>query len=97
MHLNHKPGEVMQVDWAGQTAQLIDTDTGGLLKAYIFVAVLPYSGYSYGVNPRIAQEMLGHRDIQTILGIYTSVSRESLQTAGIKISHALVEIQSSEY
>jgi len=26
MHLNHKPGEVMQVDWAGDTATVIDTD-----------------------------------------------------------------------
>ena len=28
MHLNHKPGEVLQVDWAGDTASVIDTDTG---------------------------------------------------------------------
>ena len=27
MHLNHKPGGVMQVDWAGGTASVIDTDT----------------------------------------------------------------------
>lgn len=47
MHLNHKPGEVMQVDWAGQNAHLVDTDTGEMLKAYVFVAVLPYSGYAY--------------------------------------------------
>ena len=26
MHLNHKPGAVMQVDWAGDTATVIDTD-----------------------------------------------------------------------
>ena len=47
MHLEHKPGETMQVDWAGQTALLIDTDTGEHIKAYVFVAVLPYSGYAY--------------------------------------------------
>ena len=28
MHLEHKPGETVQVDWAGQTAALVDTDTG---------------------------------------------------------------------
>ena len=28
MHINRKPGEIMEVDWAGQTAKLIDTDTG---------------------------------------------------------------------
>ena len=47
MHLNHKPGEVMQVDWAGDTAAVIDTDTGEMIPAYVFVATLPYSGYSY--------------------------------------------------
>ena len=45
MHLEHKPGETMQVDWAGQTAALVDTDTGERLDAYLFVAMLPYSGY----------------------------------------------------
>ena len=47
MHLNHKPGEIMQVDWAGDTATVIDTDTGETIPAYVFAATLPYSGYSY--------------------------------------------------
>ena len=47
MHLNHKPGEIMQVDWAGDTASITDTDTGESIKAYVFVATLPFSGYSY--------------------------------------------------
>ena len=37
----------MEVDWAGQTAQLVDSDTGEILDAYVFVAALPYSGYAY--------------------------------------------------
>lgn len=28
MHLEHKPGELMEVDWAGQKVPIIDTDTG---------------------------------------------------------------------
>ena len=47
MHLEHKPGKTMQVDWAGQTAALVDADTGEQLDAYLFVAVLSYSGYAY--------------------------------------------------
>lgn len=47
MHLEHKPGETMQVDWAGTPAHVLDTATGELLDAYLFVAVLPYSGYAY--------------------------------------------------
>ena len=47
MHINRKPGEIMEVDWAGQTAKLIDTDTGEIIPAYVFVAALPYSSYAY--------------------------------------------------
>jgi len=47
MRIGHKPGEIMEVDWAGQTAFIRNTDTGRQIKAYVFVATLPYSGYSY--------------------------------------------------
>lgn len=47
MHINRKPGELMEVDWAGQTAGVTDSVTGENIPAYIFVAVLPYSGYAY--------------------------------------------------
>lgn len=47
MRIRHKPGEKLEVDWAGQTAKVQDNITGKPLKAYIFVAVLPYSGYAY--------------------------------------------------
>jgi transposase len=47
MHLNHKPGELMEVDWAGQTAAVIDDETGEVIDAHVFVAALPYSGYGY--------------------------------------------------
>jgi transposase len=47
MHIQRKPGELMEVDWAGQNAHLVDADTGELLDTYIFVAALPYSGYAY--------------------------------------------------
>ena len=47
MHLKHKPGEILQVDWAGQTAEVVDADTGEVISAYIFVSSLHYSGYAY--------------------------------------------------
>ena len=47
MHLEHKPGDTMQVDWAGQTGGIIDSDTGEIIPTYLFVSVLPYSGYAY--------------------------------------------------
>ena len=47
MHLEHKPGEIMEVDWAGQKVPITDTDTGELIKVSIFVSVLPYSNYAF--------------------------------------------------
>jgi transposase len=47
MHLNRKPGELMEVDWAGQTTTVIDDETGEPIDAYVFVAALPYSGFGY--------------------------------------------------
>ena len=58
MHLEHKPGENLQVDWAGQTAGITDTDTGERLPAYLFVAVLPYSGYAYNDLPVFMQQQI---------------------------------------
>lgn len=67
MHPEHKPGETMQVDWAGQTAALVDTDTGERLDTYLFVAVLPYSGYAYTeAFPDMKHEACIHRPCQRL-------------------------------
>ena len=47
MHINRKPGEQVEVDWAGDPAMIIDPDTGEIIKAYIFVGVMTYSQYAY--------------------------------------------------
>ena len=47
MHINRKPGEQVEVDWAGDPATIIDPDTGEIMKAYIFVGVMTYSQYTY--------------------------------------------------
>ena len=47
MHINRKPGEQVEVDWAGDPATILDPDTGEITKAYIFVGVMTYSQYAY--------------------------------------------------
>lgn len=47
MRIQHKPGDAMQVDWAGNTIPCYDSVTGIEEKAYLFVAVLPCSCYTY--------------------------------------------------
>lgn len=46
-HSVHKPGEVMEVDWAGTKMSYTDEVTEGDIKVSVFVAVLPFSGYTY--------------------------------------------------
>lgn len=47
MRIRHKPGDTMQVDWAGNTIPYYDPVTGAESAAYLFVAVLPCSCYAY--------------------------------------------------
>lgn len=47
MVIHRKPGDIMEVDWAGDPAYLTDPVTGEPVKAYVFVAALAYSKYAY--------------------------------------------------
>ena len=47
MRIQHKPGDAMQVDWAGDALPVYDPVTGEQSPAYLFVAVLPCSCYTY--------------------------------------------------
>lgn len=47
MHINRKPGEQVEVDWAGDPAQITDPDTGEIIPAFLFVGVMTYSQYPY--------------------------------------------------
>lgn len=47
MRIKRKPGELLEVDWAGQTMHLTDNLTGEAIPVYIFVSTLPCSQYSY--------------------------------------------------
>ena len=47
MHKEHKAGEEVEVDWAGDTMSYVEPRTGELVTAYLFVAVLPASAYPF--------------------------------------------------
>jgi len=78
MHMIHKPGEVMEVDWSGQNAEFIDRDTGEIITASVFVAALPYSGYGY-VEAFLSQEkecwIAGHVNAYRYFGGSTRILR----------------------
>lgn len=45
--LHHEPGRAMFVDWAGDTIPLVDAASDQTTRAYLFIAVLPFSGCVY--------------------------------------------------
>lgn len=47
MHMNHKAGDKMYVDYAGKTLSIIDEDTGEIKEVQFFVAILGASQYTY--------------------------------------------------
>lgn len=50
--VEHKAGRTIEVDWAGKTMRIVDPVTGDVSKAYLFVAVLPFSRYAF-VEPTL--------------------------------------------
>ena len=47
MRISHKPGDAMEVDWAGNTLSYQDPVIGERYPVYLFVAVLPCSCFTY--------------------------------------------------
>ena len=47
MRITRKPGDMLEVDWAGSTINIHDPFTGEITPAYLFVAVLSCSLYTY--------------------------------------------------
>lgn len=47
MHINRKPAEQVEVDWAGDPAQITDPDTDEIIQTYLFVGVTTYSQYAF--------------------------------------------------
>jgi transposase len=47
MHIRHKPGDKLMVDWDGTTLSLYDKVTGNNCKVYLFVATLPFSMFCF--------------------------------------------------
>lgn len=47
MHIEHKVGDMVYVDYAGATLPYVDADTGEIKQAQVFVAILGWSQYAY--------------------------------------------------
>lgn len=76
MHIPRKPGQQIEVDWAGDPAHIIDPDTGELTPCWIFVGVLTYSQYTYVeafMNERTANWIKAHVHMYDFFGGVTPI------------------------
>lgn len=57
MHMNHKDGDKMFVDYAGKTLEVVNPETGEVQEVQFFVAILGASQYTYAeVSPSQEKE-----------------------------------------
>lgn len=90
MRQEHKAGERLFVDWAGDTVPIIDPDTGEVRPAYLFVAVLGASSYTYA-EATLSQDtdafLSAHcRAFQFLGGVPEILVPDNLKT-GVNRSH----------
>jgi len=84
MHKEHKGGEEMEVDYAGLKMQMVDPETGEVIKISVFVATLPASNYIYA-EPHLNEDQKnwnnGHaRAFEYFGGVVKIVVPDNLKT-----------------
>jgi len=88
MHLEHKRGDIMEVDWAGTTLAIKNKLSGKEEKVYLFVAVLPYSGYTYAeafLNMKQESWIIAHINAYNYFGGVTRILvPDNLKTGIVK-------------
>jgi transposase len=84
----HKAGEKLFVDWAGQTVPIVDRDTGETRPAYLFVAVLGASNYTYAeasLTQDLPSWIAAHcRALAFIGGVPSLIVPDNAKTAVVK-------------
>jgi transposase len=92
LRIKRKPGESMEVDWAGSTLTVWDSLSSSPLPAYVFVACLPCSLYSYA---EATPDMKTSHWIQAHIhayhyfgGVARILTPDNLKTGVIKNTHS---------
>ena len=87
LHKEHKAGEEVEVDWAGTKIPYVDTSTGEVKEASVFVAVLPASNYPFVYayeNEKIGSWIDAHvRTYQYFCGVPRVTIPDNAKTAVI--------------
>lgn len=90
MHIEHKVGDKMYVDFAGVTLAYVDEDTGEIKQAQVFVANLGWSQYAYVEamkNQTIEEFIAGCENaLRYFKGVPLAIVPDNLKSAVFKAS-----------
>lgn len=92
MPIKRKPGELMEIDWAGETLTLRDRISGEDITVYVFVASLPFSQYTYVegfLDMKSKSWLLGHiHAFEYFRSVPEVLVRDNLKAGVTKAVHA---------
>jgi transposase len=90
MHIEHKVGDKMYVDYAGVTWPYVDTDTGEIKQSQVFVAILGWSQYAYveAMKNQTLEEFIAacENAMRYFKGVPLALVPDNLKSAVIKAS-----------
>ena len=90
MHMNHKAGDKMYVDYAGKTLSIIDKQTGEIKEVQFFVAILGSSQYTYAEASMSQQKEDFVTSVENAMrffeGVPAAIVPDNLKSAVIKSS-----------
>lgn len=75
-HKTYKPGEQVEVDWAGDPLYLLGAESGRRIPVYLFVGVLSYSLYPFAeafMNEKTSSWIKAHNDMFHYFGGVTKI------------------------
>lgn len=91
MHIEHKVGDKMYVDYAGATLPYVDIDTGEIREAQVFTAILGWSQYAYVeamANQTIEEFIAGcENSFHHFKGVTSAIVPDNLKSAVFKASN----------
>ncbi len=90
MHIEHKSGDKMYVDYAGATLPYVDEDTGEIKNAQVFVAILGWSQYAYveAMHSQTIEEFIAacENALRYFNGVPLAIVPDNLKSAVVKAS-----------
>lgn len=91
MHIEHKVGDKVYVDFAGGTLPYVDEETGEIKRAQVFVAILGWSQYAYveAMKDQTIEEFIAASEnaLRYFKGAPLAIVPDNLKSAVFKASN----------